>query len=91
MIDKLEVKNLLEEMDLVRRLHGKIDKRHLQTTAVFLVYTCSNEGNADYVVLNKLYNFFLPDRICEVKTMAEERHLTMIRWSGEIKIILCSS
>ena len=56
MIDKLEVKNLLEEMDLVRRLHGKIDKKHLQTTALFLVY--GNEGNADYVVLNKLYIFF---------------------------------
>ena len=55
MIDKLEVKNLLEEMDLVRRLHGKINKEHLQNTAVFLVY--SNEGNADYVVLNKLYIF----------------------------------
>ena len=25
----------------------------------------------------------LSDRICEVKTMAEERHLMMIRWSGE--------
>jgi len=25
----------------------------------------------------------LHDRICEVKTMAEERHLMMIRWSGK--------
>lgn len=43
-IDKLEVKNMLQELDLVRRLH---------------------------------------DRICEVKTMAEERHLMMIRWSAD--------
>ncbi|CAH3195235.1 unnamed protein product, partial [Porites evermanni] len=43
-IDKLEVKNFFEELDLVRRLH---------------------------------------DRICEVKTMAEERHLMMISWSAD--------
>ncbi|XP_067025787.1 sarcolemmal membrane-associated protein-like isoform X3 [Acropora muricata] len=44
-IDKLEVKNPLEDLDLglVRRLY---------------------------------------DHICEVKTMTEERHLTMIRWSA---------
>ena len=38
---------------------------------------------------NKLLNkpvHFCSDRICEVKTMAEQRHLMMISWSGEIKL-----
>lgn len=30
----------------------------------------------------------IADHICEVKTMTEERHLTMIRWSGEILVTL---
>lgn len=43
-IDKIDNRNLSDEMDLVKRLY---------------------------------------DRICEVKTMAEERHLMMIRWSAD--------
>ena len=43
----------------------------------FIFKTCT--------VLNKLVHFY-SDRICEVKTMAEERHLMMISWSGEIKL-----
>ena len=44
-------------------------------------------GNAYYfciIICKFVFSFLiLSDRICEVKTMAEERHLMMIRWSGE--------
>ena len=44
-------------------------------------------GNTYYfciIICKFVFSFLiLSDRICEVKTMAEERHLMMIRWSGE--------
>ena len=47
-------------------------------------------GNSIFIQLIALN--LIADHICEVKTMAEGRHLTMIRWSGEILVtlIVCS-
>ena len=39
-------------------------------------------------ILLKKHAHFCSDRICEVKTMAEERHLMMISWSGETMILM---
>ena len=39
-------------------------------------------------ILLKKHVHFCSDRICEVKTMAEERHLMMISWSGETMILI---
>ena len=67
---------------------GRVGERLAEALALIIsARPLALAGNAYYfcIIICKFVISFLilSDRICEVKTMAEERHLMMIRWSGE--------